>query len=307
MKKNVQLSGLIAAPFSPMQKDGSINLGLVERYARELEQSGIAAAFVCGSTGESHSLTVRERMQLAERWVQVAGPKLAVIVQVGHNSLPEARALAAHAQKTGAAAIASMAPCYFKPAGADDLVDFLAAIAADAPGIPFYFYDIPSMTGVTVAPRVFLEKAFSRIPTFAGIKFTGTDLMSLQECLAFRDGALNILFGCDEILLSGLACGCPGAVGSTYNFAAPVYHRIIRAFRAEDLATARREQLKSVELVRILSDFGVIRAGKAVMAMIGLDCGPVRLPLRPMAVEESRALYDRLQGLDIFPRPLARP
>ncbi|MBU4199469.1 MAG: dihydrodipicolinate synthase family protein [Verrucomicrobia bacterium] len=303
----LHLSGLIAAPFSPMHEDGRIDLAAIEHYARLLAEAGVMGAFVCGSTGESHSLSTQERMQIAESWMKAAGPNLAVIIQVGHNSLPEARALAAHAQRIGAGAISAMAPSYFKPACVDDLIDFFAEIAASAPILPFFFYDIPSMTGVNVSAREILEKSAERIPTLAGIKFTNPNLMALQECLAFRSNDFTILFGIDEILLSGLVFGCPGAVGSTYNYAAPVYHRIIRAFQSGDMAAARREQLKSVELVHSLHEFGGLRAGKAIIAMMGMDCGPVRLPLRRMTVDETRALYDRIHHLDIFSRPLTRP
>ena len=74
-----------------------------------------------------------------------------------------------------------------------------------------------------------LRKTDGHIPNLAGIKFTSTNLMSLQECLEFEDGRFNILFGCDEMLLSALALGVPGAVGSTYNYCAPLYHSIIAA------------------------------------------------------------------------------
>ena len=118
------LSGLIAAPHTPMREDGRINLSAIERQAQLLVESGIRGAFICGSTGESHSLGVEERKRIAKRWVEVAGRRLVVIVHVGHNSQPEARTLAAFSQRIGADAIAAMAPCYYRPSNVDDLIDF---------------------------------------------------------------------------------------------------------------------------------------------------------------------------------------
>ena len=150
-------------------------------------------------------------------------------------------------------------------------------------------------------------RSADRIPTLAGVKYTNADLMGLQECLAVRGGHFDVVFGSDELLLAALALGVKGAVGSTYNYAAPLYRRIIRAFEAGDLAAARREQFHSVELVRVLLQFGGLRAGKAVMSLLGVDCGPVRSPLRTLTAGELISLYGALQPLDVFARPLHRP
>jgi len=118
---------------------------------------------------------------------------------------------------------------------------------------------------------------------------------------------LNVLFGRDEILLSALVLGVDGAVGSTYSYAAPVYLRVMEAVAKDDILGARREQAKAVEMVEALVGFGGLRATKAVMSMQGVDCGPVRLPLRPMTDLEIRALYEMIKHLDVFPRPLQLP
>jgi N-acetylneuraminate lyase len=141
----------------------------------------------------------------------------------------------------------------------------------------------------------------------AGLKFTHNDLMMMQECMAVGDGAFDVVHGYDETLLAGLALGVRGAVGSTYNFAAPIYQEVLRGFAAGDMAAARRAQLRSVEMIRILCDFGTLRAGKAIMGMLGADCGPVRLPLRPMSSRETAELYERLRTVDGFARTLRKP
>src|SRR5262249_2255145 len=161
-----------------------------------------------------------------------------------------------------AAAIAVMAPNFFKPS-LDDLIAYCAEIAAAAPNTPFYYYDIPTMTGVSMPTARFLEQAAKSIPTLHGVKFTNNDLMTLQECLALQ--SCDIVFGYDELLLAGLALGVKGAVGSTYNFAAPLYHRLINAFERGDLVAARQAQLQSVRMIRTLQEFGFSRASKAMM------------------------------------------
>jgi N-acetylneuraminate lyase len=85
--------GLTAAPFTPFHADRSVNLDVIPAYARFLSANGVSAAFVCGTTGEGLSLTLDERLAVAEKWTQSAGPKLPVIVHVGHTCLADARAL----------------------------------------------------------------------------------------------------------------------------------------------------------------------------------------------------------------------
>lgn len=303
-----RLTGLVAASFTPFHADGRLNLANIDQQAEHFAASGIAAVFACGTTGECHSLSVEERRQITARWTKVAAGRFKVLVHVGHNSLPDAQALAAHAQESEATAIAAMSPFFFKPASVEELVDYCAAVAAAAPGLPFYFYDIPSMTGVKLNTARFLELGAEQISSLAGAKFTSTDLMLYQECMAAGNRKFDVLFGHDEMLLPALACGAHGAIGSTYNYAASIYHRLIAAFSAGDLPTARRAQLDGVRLVRALVETtGGIRGGKAIMAMLGIDCGPVRLPLPPVSRDESRRLYEAIKHLEVFSRPLLAP
>jgi N-acetylneuraminate lyase len=228
------------------------------------------------------------------------GTAMRVIVHVGANALTDARDLAADAEQLGAHAIAALSPSYFKPRSLDALIACAADIAAAAPATPFYFYDIPSMTGVSFPMCDFLAQAAERIPTLAGLKFTNSDLMSLQLCLHADGGAWDVPFGCDEFLLAALSLGATGAVGSTYNFAAPIYHRLMRAFAAGDLATARAEQFRSVQLVKLLAGVGFMGAAKAVMGMLGVDVGSARLPHENPTPDQTVRLRATLETMGFF-------
>ncbi len=290
-----RLTGLVAAPFTAMQSDGGLNLNLIEQQAKALAANGVQGAFICGTTGEGFSLTTDERMQVAQRWVAAAPKSLKVVVHVAHNSTGESQKLAAHAEQIGAHAIASIGSTFFRPPTLEQLVDFCAPVAAAAPKLPFYYYHMPAMTGVNLPMVEFLRVASKRIPNLAGIKFTDENLMSYTQCLNFNDGQFNILFGRDEILLAALALGATGAVGSTYNYMAPIYHKVIKAFNAGDLGAARRWQQLSVEIIAVMARYGGLPAGKAMMKMIGVDCGPVRSPLRNLTAEEYAAFQKELE------------
>jgi len=298
-----RIEGLIAAPFTPMDGNGCINPDGIEAYAALLSRNGVRGVFVGGTTGESLLLTAEERMMLTEFWTDVAPEGLRVIVHAGAESLDDAEMLAGHAASSGAWGVGAMPPTFFRPGGAD-LVAWCAAVAAAAPDLPFYYYHIPGMTGVAVPMADFLPAAAERIPNLAGVKYTHEDLSDFGLAMDACGDRLDVLYGRDESFLAGLALGARGAVGSTYNFAAPLYVRLMEAFDAGDIDRARDLQRTSRQMVRTLrsitGDF--LPAAKAVMAMVGQDCGPVRPPLAtltPSNVEAVREGLDRL-GFEEF-------
>lgn len=296
-----RLTGLVAATHTPFHADGSLRLEMIERQAAHLLAAGVRLAFIGGSTGESHSLTVDERRQLAQRWAEVTrGSDLNFVVHVGSNCLADARGLAAQAEALGALAISALAPSYFKPATLDTLIGCCADVANAAPHTPFYFYDIPSLTGVSLSMPDFLERAPERIPTLAGLKFTNSDLMSYQFCLRTGGGRFDVPYGTDEWLLAALVLGAKGAVGSTYNFAAPVYLRLMAAQARGDLETARNEQFRSAQLVKILVKRGFMGSAKALMKILGVDVGPARLPNTTLPPDQADALEADLDEIGFF-------
>lgn len=303
---NTTLSGLVAAPHTPFRPDGDVALEAIPRQAALLAHNGVKGAFVCGTTGEGYGLTMEERRQVAATWRQAA-TSVKLVVHVGHLSLADSCALADHAQGIGADAIATIAPSFFKPAGAPELVAWCARVAAAAPRLPFYYYHMPAMSGVHISATEFLRVAEGKIPTLAGIKFTHEDLMDYANARAFGGGKYAMLFGRDEILLAGLGFGAAGAVGSTYNFMAPVYLRLMQAFAAGDLETARREQTRARDIIGVLHRHGGLAAGKTAMKFVGVDCGPVRLPMRTISSEQEGKLRHDLEAVGFFEHCCRQP
>jgi len=295
------LHGLVVAAHTPFHTDGSLNLAVVEKQAAHFLQHDVTKVFVGGTTGECTSLTVEERRALAQRWSEVAhGTELKIIIHVGSNCLADARALATQAQALGAIAISAFAPSYFKPRNLDTLIACCADIASAAPETPFYFYDIPSLTNISLPMHEFLAQAPSRIPTLVGIKFTNPDLMAYQFVLRADGGRWDVPFGVDEHFLGALAVGARGAVGSGFNFAAPIYKRLLRAFAAGDLNAAREEQFRGVQLVHLLASYGYMGAGKAVMEMLEVPVGPPRLPNTTLTRDQIAELRRKLEELGFF-------
>ncbi len=296
-----QLRGLVAATHTPFHADGQLNLSIVSKQAEHLLQDGVKIVFIGGTTGESSSLTVEERLALAKQWSEVVrGTEMCVVVHVGSNCLADSRVLAAQAQALGASAIAALSPSYFKPRSLDSLIACCREVASAAPDVPFYYYDIPSFTGVQLSMPEFLKAAPDRVPNLAGLKFTNSDLIAYQACLRVQPGRFDLAWGLDECLLAALAVGAVGAVGSTYNFAAPIYHRLMDAFSRGDLETARAEQQRSLRLIDLVASFGYMGAAKCVMGMLGVDVGPARLPNTNLTAEQTKVLRKGLDELSFF-------
>ena len=296
----MKLTGLIAAPHTPFHSDFSLNLDCVPQQAAYLAAHGVSGAFVAGTTGECHSLTTDERAELFALWGEAArahGVKF--IAHIGHNNLPDAQALAEAAQEAGADVISAMAPNFFKPSDAAALVDWFARITEPAREMPFYFYDIPTMTGVTIDTAEFVRLAADKLPAFSGVKYTNPDREQLRRILE-TGTAPDMLFGCDEELLEGWELGCRGAVGSSYNFAALIYHRVIAAHAAGDLEEARRWQVRSAKMIETIAAHGYMASAKAVMGWVGVNCGPARPPLPQQSTEELETLRGELESLGFF-------
>jgi N-acetylneuraminate lyase len=299
---STRFRGLVAAPFTPFHADRSLNLDVIPAYARFLRDNGVGAAFVCGTTGEGLSLTLEERLRIAERWVTCADDRLRVIVHVGHTCLTDARTLTAHAAKIGASAVSALTPCFFKPRNNAEVVNWCEAVASAAPALPFYYYNIPSMTGIDYPVVDFLAQAQDRIPSLAGVKYTHENLPDYKACVAFAQGRYDILFGRDELLLEGTDAGALGAVGSTYNYAASLYLRLLAARAAGRATEARALQDTAIKMIAICNGIGVthLAASKALMAMLGVDCGPVRLPLAQPEATQLATLRTRLNEIGFF-------
>lgn len=294
------LTGLIAAPFTPMHDNGSLHLELIPAYYTLLKNNGVNGAFICGSTGEGVSLTLRERKLVAEAWAAASGNQQSfkVITLLGGTSVAECIELAKHAREKGLYAVAFTAPFYFKPANVKVLADMCIDIAAAVPDMPFYYYHIPVLTGVHFNMIDLLQAIDGHCPNFAGIKYTHEDFMDFLSCLRFRNGHYDMLWGRDENMLPALSIGAKGAVGSTFNYAAPLYLRLIQAWENGELEKARELQQRSIDMIRLLGKYGGIATGKAYMKMIGLDCGGFRRPVSNMSAERLEAFAKDVSALD---------
>lgn len=297
--QTLNLTGLNAAPFTPFKTNGSLALDTIEKMAKVLVSNGVSGAFINGSTGECASLSFEERKILMTEWGK-QDVTLKKVAMLGGNSTVEMRELMQHAADSGMDGVSILSPYYFKPKDAGRLVDFCAEVASAVPTLPFYFYHIPGLSGGFLSMVDFLRKAQGKIPNLLGIKYSYSDLFDFQLCTQFDDGKYQMLWGTDEALLSGLVAGAQGAVGSTYNYASPLYVKLLDAYEQGNIPEAKALQSKAVSMVNILIKYGGGEAGKAFMKLIGVDCGPCRLPLQGVSGQDILKMENELKAIDFF-------
>lgn len=294
------LQGLIAAPFTPMDKNGELNLKLIPEYYQFLKHNKVTGAFICGSTGEGVSMTFNEKKLTIKAWADATknDKDFKVMTLLGGTCIADCIDLAKYAQNEGLYAVSFTAPFYFKPANAAALADCCKIIAASVPDMPFYYYHIPVLNGCNVSMIDLLKEVDGTIPNFAGIKYTHEDFMDFLSCLHFQNKKYDMLWGRDENMLSALAVGAKGAVGSTFNYAAPLYYDLIKAFNNNDLKKAQALQQQSIDMITLLGKYGGIATGKAYMKLTGLNCGEFRLPVRNMSSKQFESFKKDVAALD---------
>ena len=288
--------GLTAATFTPFNERGTLHFEPIAGYVDYLIAEGMTGLYVCGTTGEGISMTVAERQQAVEVFLETTAGRIPVAVQVGANSLDDARTLAAHAETAGVAAISANAPSYFRIDNTQVLADCMICIAEAAPRTPFYYYHIPNLTGTLLDMTAFLTIMEARCPTFAGVKYSDSKAFIYQEAAVYGNGKYEILWGCDEMLLSALVLGCSGGIGSTYSLQPAIYRELMAAWHACDLEAARKWQARSWLFVKIFSKYGhPLATQKAILRMLGFDFGPCRLPIPLLADEAEEKLLAELK------------
>jgi N-acetylneuraminate lyase len=146
----------------------------------------------------------------------------------------------------------------------------------------------------------FLGLGQKRIPSLAGLFYSSRDLSQFQNCACLNNGAFEIVYGNEELLLAGLALGAQSAVGGAMTFAAAIYRRLTLAFEQGDYESARVEQARATELIDTMNRYGMLAASKAILTMIGIDCGPPRLPLGRLTPSQQNSLRNDLDRIEFF-------
>jgi len=296
----VRFTGILPALMTPFDPTGKVSEEMLCRMVSHYVGIGVNGLYVCGGTGEGVLLTVAERKHVAEIVVREACHRVPVIIHVGAVSTQDAVELAAHAERTGAEAVASVPPFFYR-GSTEAIFQHYAAIAGRC-GLPLLLYNIPTLTGVTVTPHMMTR--FMEIPTVIGMKFSSSDLFQMYQILELDHGRLNVLSGIDEIFLAALAMGSHGSIGLTLNFMPKLFAQIFRAFCSGQIEEAQRAQFLACQFIGVLVRYPVISAAKEIMRWKDFDCGQARGPLEILTEEQKSGLRSDLEALHFFERDL---
>jgi len=296
----MKLSGIVAAPVTPMSADGqSLSTEAELRtYLTFLLERGVCGMLLGGTTGEGMLLTTQERKTLAERGVGIVSHAVPVFIQIGSNSTAESIELARHAAAIGAEGIAVVAPSFYSydvPA----LSAHFTLIARSVPNLPVYLYNLPSFTHNEILPELILDLRRA-CPNILGIKHSDADLVRLQEYRRLAGADFCILSGNDAVEYAALALGADGCVSGKSSVFPEVTIALFRAFHANDLPAARAQQIK-IDLLATVLDLGVgldLPYFKAALRWRGLGVGGLRLPQRPLNPEEETVMRQGLERLE---------
>ena len=279
-------TGSGVAIVTPFTKD-TVDLDAFGRLIDFQLANGTDAVIVCGTTGEASTMTYGERMRTIEYCVERVGGRVPVIAGSGSNATPNAIALGRDAERAGADGLLVVTPFYNKATQAG-LVKHYTAIA-DAATKPIILYDVPSRTGVTIAPETYAELA--KHPNINGVKEAGSNFSNIQKTRNLCPDDFTIWSGNDDETAAICLLGGRGVISVAANVVPDRMHQLVRLCLAGDFAAAGKLQLDLKALCDTLfCEVNPIPV-KTALELMGLCSGALRLPL----CQPSEAHRERIQ------------
>ncbi len=272
--KPILFTGACTALVTPFLGD-QVNYPMMEILLQRQRQAGIRAVVLGGTTGESPTLTHREKLELYRRGKAFAGTDMTVICGTGSNDTQHAVELSIAAEENGADALLVVSP-YYNKGNPDGLLSHYLSIA-HAVKIPVIIYNVPGRTGVDIP--VWVYQKLSRIPNIAGVKEAGTDIVKIARIRNACGDDLTIWSGNDDQAVAAMALGAKGVISVLSNVMPVQTQAMAQAALDGDFDSASGLQCALLPLIEALfAEVNPIPV-KAAMALLGYDCGTCRLPL----------------------------
>lgn len=283
--KDVLFTGACTALVTPFL-DGNVNYPMMEMLLCRQQESGIKAVVVCGTTGESPTLSDHEKLMLLRRCKEFAGDSMQIICGTGSNDTAHAVELSQAAQEAGADALLVVSP-YYNKANPEGLVAHYLSVAHGV-RIPVIIYNVPGRTGVDIPVSVYQRLA--RVPNIAGVKEASTDIVKIAKIRNACGSDLPIWSGNDDQAVAAMALGAQGVISVLSNVLPVQTCAMANAALAGDFDSASALQCSMLPLIDTLfSEVNPIPV-KAAMKLLGFDCGACRLPLGPASQDTLQQL-----------------
>ena len=285
---------LLTAMVTPFAADGSVDLALAGRLAQHLAQDGSDGIVVCGTTGESPTLSWDEQVQLLAAVREAVGPGVKVLAGTGSNSTAEAVEATREAAAAGADGALVVVPYYNKPPQSG-LEAHFRAVAEAAPQLPLMLYNIPGRTGCSLAPATVAR--LMDCPNVVSIKAASGTTDEVSQLRLACGPQMAIYSGDDALTLPMLAVGAVGVVSVASHVAGPQMRSMIDAFLAGRHADALAQHEQLLPLCKALFATTNPIPVKAALELSGWPVGAPRLPLLPLEPSMRDSLSQALSAL----------
>jgi len=290
------LGRVITAMVTPFTADGAVDYAMAERLAAALVADGSDGLVVCGTTGESPTLTWDEEYELFKVVRSAVGSQANVIAGTGSNATSEAIAATQKAAQLGLDGALSVVPYYNKPPQ-QGLYRHFEAIARACPDLPLMVYNIPGRTGQGLDPETVAQLA--RLDNAVALKDSSGSLDRISQIRQLTDASFAIYSGDDYITLPFLSVGATGVVSVASHLVGSQLQQLIRNFEAGNVAAARQIHLQLYPLFRALFASTNPIPIKAALAQQGWSVGAPRLPLCELDAESQAQLARVMQDLSL--------
>ncbi|MBQ7507511.1 MAG: 4-hydroxy-tetrahydrodipicolinate synthase [Lachnospiraceae bacterium] len=289
--------GAGVALVTPMKEDGSVNYDKLEELIEQQIEGGTDAIIIAGTTGESATLSMEEHHEVIKAAVSFTKHRIPVVAGTGSNETNTAIQLTKEAEEAGAEAALLVTP-YYNKATQRGLIAHYSRIA-DETKLPMILYNVPGRTGTNIAAETVAELFKTKL-NIVGLKDATGNFEQAEKTMDLTDGKLELYSGEDGLILPLLAIGAIGVISVWSNVAPRDVHDLIRSFLDGDIKTARKLQFKGLDLVKAL--FSEVSPGpvKAAMNMMGMNVGPLRLPLVEMEEKNREALKKVMEAYGLL-------
>lgn len=281
---------------TPFQKDGSIDYDMLDRLIDYHCENGTDSIIICGTTGESATMTEEEHMECVKFAIDRVKGRLPVIAGTGSNCTRTAIDMSKEAADYGADGLLLVTPYYNKATQAG-LIAHYTAVAKEAKA-PIIMYSVASRTGCNIEPAT-VASLVKNVDNIVGVKEASGNISQVAKIMALTDGNIDLYSGNDDQIVPLLSLGGKGVISVLANLAPKETHDICEKFFAGDAAGSAALQLKAVPLIeQLFCEVNPIPVKKAV-SLMGFECGPLRMPLTELTPEHEKSLVQAMKDFGI--------
>ena len=293
--KNTIFEGVATALVTPMNQDGSVNYNRLCSLIDEQIAAGVAGIVICGTTGESATLSIEEHKKVLDVAIKHTNKRIPIIAGTGSNDTAVAAELSVEAEESGADALLMVTPYYNKTTQAGLIAHY--KYVAERVNIPIILYNVPSRTGVNIKPETYAELA--EIENIVAIKEANGDLSSIVKTLNLCGDKIDIYSGNDDQIVPIMALGGKGVISVLSNVAPKETVDICKCMLIGEYEKAAQMQIQYSPLIdSLFSEVNPIPV-KVAMNEMGMDVGPLRLPLVDMQEGTKKALVKELKNFNL--------